>query len=56
MTTERDERVIHQLLQLANDFCYIPHADVKLGQKLLTLLPELNELMIVSLDTWFDTE
>ena len=56
MTTERDELVIHQLLQLANDFCYIPHADVKLGQKLLTLLPELNELMIVSLDTWFDTE
>ncbi len=56
MTNEKDEQVLHQLLQLAYDFSYIPSMHCEVNDLLLALLPEVNQMMIDSLDRWFDTE
>lgn len=56
MTTERNELVMRQLLQLAYDFSYIPTPDSEVGPHLLDLLPKVNQLTIDSLDRWFETE
>ena len=56
MFTEKDEQVISQLLQLAYDFNYIPSTTCEVNVELLALLPEINALMINSLDNWFATE
>ena len=56
MFTEKDEQVISQLLQLAYDFNYIPSTTCEVNAELLALLPEINALMITSLDNWFATE
>lgn len=56
MTSERDELVMRQLLQLAYDFSYIPTTTCAADPHLVSLLPELNELTIASLDHWFATE
>ena len=56
MTTERNELVMRQLLQLAYDFSYIPTPDSEVGPQLLDLLPKVNQLTIDSLDRWFETE
>ena len=56
MAIDRDTQVRRQLLQLAYDFSYIPTFESKINPDLNTLLPEINQLMIDSLDLWFDTE
>ena len=56
MTKEKNELVLRLLLQLAYDFSYIPTFESKLNPDLNALLPEINQLMIDSLDSWFDTE
>ena len=56
MTTPKDEQVIHQLLQHAYDFNYIPSLSCEVNAHLQALLPEVNQLMIDSLDRWFETE
>ncbi|MBO5698603.1 MAG: hypothetical protein J6R79_01170 [Bacteroidaceae bacterium] len=56
MTNEKDEQVFRQILQLAYDFSYIPIPYFKANDKLLALLPEVNQMMIDSLDRWFETE
>lgn len=56
MTTARDEQVISQLLQHAYDFSYIPSLSCEVNPHLVAQLPELNRMMIHSLDHWFETE
>ena len=56
MTSERDELVMRQLLQLAYDFSYIPTFNYEVHPQLYDLLPEINQLMLDSMDHWFETE
>ena len=56
MTTPKDEQVIYQLLQHAYDFSYIPSMNCEVNADLQALLPEVNQMMIDSLDRWFETE
>lgn len=56
MTLERDELVMRQLLQLAYDFSYIPTFNYEVHPQLYDLLPEINQLMLDSMDHWFETE
>lgn len=52
----RDELVMRQLLQLAYDFSYIPTFNYEVHPQLYDLLPEINQLMLDSMDHWFETE
>lgn len=56
MTTLRAKHFTNQLLQLANDYNYIPAVGSKAPAHLLGQLPIINKLMIESLDQWFATE
>lgn len=47
---------MRQLLQLAYDFSYIPTFNYEVHPQLYDLLPEINQLMLDSMDHWFETE